>query len=151
MLLGLKADLIFSKKVDSSKARAFATRNGLSFIETSAKLNQNVEAAFKQIVTDVQDTIPPPPIPTEKPHATLDIDSERQAEREKDVKDLSAALQRISKEQFPVFKRKPFASPKPNKRVEEDVKADSPSNINEVNSVYHVCYILTPWIGDLER
>ena len=51
MLVGNKSDLRHLRAVPSEEARAFAEKNGLSFIETSALDSTNVEAAFQNILT----------------------------------------------------------------------------------------------------
>ena len=53
MLVGNKFDLRHLRMVDSMEARAFAERNGLSFIETSALDSTNVETAFNSIVREI--------------------------------------------------------------------------------------------------
>uniref|UniRef100_A0A8V0Z564 small monomeric GTPase n=1 Tax=Gallus gallus TaxID=9031 RepID=A0A8V0Z564_CHICK len=54
MLVGNKSDLRHLRAVPTDEARAFAEKNGLSFIETSALDSTNVEAAFQTILTDLQ-------------------------------------------------------------------------------------------------
>ncbi|PIO14322.1 hypothetical protein AB205_0117440, partial [Aquarana catesbeiana] len=53
MLVGNKSDLRHLRAVPTDEARAFAEKNGLSFIETSALDSTNVEAAFQTILTDL--------------------------------------------------------------------------------------------------
>ncbi|KAI0081455.1 GTPase [Panus rudis PR-1116 ss-1] len=53
MLVGNKSDLKHLRAVPTEEAKAFATENGLSFIETSALDASNVEAAFQTILTDI--------------------------------------------------------------------------------------------------
>ncbi|PPQ66026.1 hypothetical protein CVT26_010782 [Gymnopilus dilepis] len=53
MLVGNKSDLKHLRAVPTDEAKAFATENGLSFIETSALDASNVEAAFQTILTDI--------------------------------------------------------------------------------------------------
>ncbi|KAH9404080.1 Ras- protein Rab-11A, partial [Tyrophagus putrescentiae] len=53
MLVGNKSDLRHLRAVPTDEARAFAERNNLSFIETSALDSTNVEAAFQQILTEI--------------------------------------------------------------------------------------------------
>ncbi|ELW62390.1 Ras-related protein Rab-11A [Tupaia chinensis] len=52
MLVGNKSDLRHLRAVPTDEARAFAEKNGLSFIETSALDSTNVEAAFQTILTE---------------------------------------------------------------------------------------------------
>uniref|UniRef100_A0A3Q0TBC3 small monomeric GTPase n=1 Tax=Amphilophus citrinellus TaxID=61819 RepID=A0A3Q0TBC3_AMPCI len=51
MLVGNKSDLRHLRAVPTDEARAFAEKNTLSFIETSALDSTNVEEAFKSILT----------------------------------------------------------------------------------------------------
>lgn len=54
MLVGNKSDLRHLRAVPSDEARAFAEANNLSFIETSALDSTNVETAFENILTGIQ-------------------------------------------------------------------------------------------------
>lgn len=51
MLVGNKSDLRHLRAVLTDEAKAFAERNGLSFIETSALDSTNVDNAFQNILT----------------------------------------------------------------------------------------------------
>ena len=51
MLVGNKSDLKHLRAVPTDEAKAFATENNLSFIETSALDASNVEAAFQNILS----------------------------------------------------------------------------------------------------
>lgn len=53
MLVGNKSDLRHLRAVPTDEAKAFAERNNLSFIETSALDSTNVETAFQNILTDI--------------------------------------------------------------------------------------------------
>nr|CAD7461135.1 unnamed protein product [Timema tahoe] len=53
MLVGNKSDLRHLRAVPTDEAKAFAERNGLSFIETSALDSTNVETAFQNILTEI--------------------------------------------------------------------------------------------------
>jgi small GTP-binding protein len=53
MLVGNKSDLKHLRAVPTEEATAFAERNGLSFIETSALDSTNVELAFQNILTEI--------------------------------------------------------------------------------------------------
>uniref|UniRef100_A0A673B6Y9 Small monomeric GTPase n=1 Tax=Sphaeramia orbicularis TaxID=375764 RepID=A0A673B6Y9_9TELE len=53
MLVGNKSDLRHLRAVPTDEARAFAEKNGLSFLETSALDSTNVETAFQTILTGV--------------------------------------------------------------------------------------------------
>lgn len=53
MLVGNKNDLRHLRAVPTDEAKAFAEKNSLSFIETSALDSTNVETAFQQILTDI--------------------------------------------------------------------------------------------------
>uniref|UniRef100_A0A3Q1GQ69 RAB11B, member RAS oncogene family n=1 Tax=Acanthochromis polyacanthus TaxID=80966 RepID=A0A3Q1GQ69_9TELE len=50
MLVGNKSDLRHLRAVPTDEAKAFAEKNTLSFIETSALDSTNVEEAFKNIL-----------------------------------------------------------------------------------------------------
>lgn len=51
MLVGNKSDLRHLRAVLTDEAKAFAEKNGLSFIETSALDSTNVDMAFQNILT----------------------------------------------------------------------------------------------------
>jgi len=53
MLVGNKSDLRHLRAVPTEEAKAFAEKNTLSFIETSALDSTNVETAFHQILTEI--------------------------------------------------------------------------------------------------
>uniref|UniRef100_A0A3Q2VBX5 small monomeric GTPase n=1 Tax=Haplochromis burtoni TaxID=8153 RepID=A0A3Q2VBX5_HAPBU len=53
MLVGNKSDLRHLRAVPTDEARAFAEKNTISFIETSALDSTNVEEAFKSILTEI--------------------------------------------------------------------------------------------------
>ncbi|KAK9754741.1 Ras family [Popillia japonica] len=53
MLVGNKSDLRHLRAVLTDEAKAFAERNGLSFIETSALDSTNVDNAFQNILTEI--------------------------------------------------------------------------------------------------
>lgn len=53
MLVGNKSDLRHLRAVPTEEAKAFAERNTLSFIETSALDSTNVENAFQNILTEI--------------------------------------------------------------------------------------------------
>jgi GTPase SAR1 family protein len=53
MLVGNKSDLRHLRAVPTEEAKAFAERNTLSFIETSALDSTNVETAFQNILTGI--------------------------------------------------------------------------------------------------
>ncbi|TKR96296.1 hypothetical protein L596_010338 [Steinernema carpocapsae] len=53
MLVGNKSDLRHLRAVPTDEAKAYAERNQLSFIETSALDSTNVEAAFTNILTEI--------------------------------------------------------------------------------------------------
>ncbi len=54
MLVGNKSDLRHLRAVPTDEAKAYAEKNSLSFIETSALDSTNVEAAFTNILTGTQ-------------------------------------------------------------------------------------------------
>lgn len=51
MLVGNKSDLRHLRAVPTEEATEFASKNGLSFIETSALDASNVELAYQNILT----------------------------------------------------------------------------------------------------
>ncbi|TNN66781.1 Ras-related protein Rab-11B [Liparis tanakae] len=53
MQVGNKSDLRHLRAVPTDEARAFAEKNAISFIETSALDSTNVEEAFKNILTEI--------------------------------------------------------------------------------------------------
>ncbi|XP_046857520.1 ras-related protein Rab-11B [Xenia sp. Carnegie-2017] len=53
MLVGNKSDLRHLRAVPTEEAKAFAEKNSLSFIETSALDSTNVEQAFQNILTEI--------------------------------------------------------------------------------------------------
>lgn len=53
MLVGNKSDLRHLRAVPTEEAKAFAERNELSFIETSALDSTNVEVAFRNILEEI--------------------------------------------------------------------------------------------------
>ncbi|KAL2350441.1 ras family-domain-containing protein [Cryomyces antarcticus] len=53
MLVGNKSDLRHLRAVPTEEAKAFASENNLSFIETSALDASNVELAFQNILTEI--------------------------------------------------------------------------------------------------
>ncbi|GBG82785.1 hypothetical protein CBR_g36316 [Chara braunii] len=53
MLVGNKSDLRHLRGVSTDDAQAFAEKEGLSFIETSALESTNVETAFQKILTEI--------------------------------------------------------------------------------------------------
>ena len=50
VLIGNKNDLVDDKEIKTEEGQAFANRNGMQFIETSAKENTNVTEAFECLV-----------------------------------------------------------------------------------------------------
>ena len=49
ILIGNKNDLVDDKEIKTEEGQAFANRNGMQFIETSAKENTNVTEAFESL------------------------------------------------------------------------------------------------------
>ena len=49
ILLGNKCDLNDDREIQPDEGRAFADRNGMEFMETSAKMNTNVSEAFETL------------------------------------------------------------------------------------------------------
>ena len=57
MLVGNKSDLRHLRAVPTAEAKAFAERNRLSFVETSALDSTNVDSAFHSILSEISRTI----------------------------------------------------------------------------------------------
>ena len=49
ILIGNKNDLVDEREINADEGQAFANRNGMQFIETSAKMNTNVNEAFEAL------------------------------------------------------------------------------------------------------
>jgi len=49
ILIGNKCDLTDDREIQSEEGKAFALRNGMEFMETSAKMNTNVTEAFETL------------------------------------------------------------------------------------------------------
>ena len=49
ILIGNKNDLVNDREIQSEEGQAFANRNGMEFIETSAKMNTNVTEEFEAL------------------------------------------------------------------------------------------------------
>ena len=49
ILIGNKSDLVDDREIKTEEGQAFANRNGMKFIETSAKMNTNVNEAFETL------------------------------------------------------------------------------------------------------
>jgi GTPase SAR1 family protein len=54
VLIGNKCDLVHERKVTKEEAAAFAKRQGMKYMETSAKTCANVQDAFKIMATEIQ-------------------------------------------------------------------------------------------------
>jgi len=57
MLVGNKCDLKHLRAVSTEDAQAFAQKEGLTFIETSALDGSRVEEAFKQLLTQIHEIV----------------------------------------------------------------------------------------------
>ena len=55
LLVGTKMDLDAQRQVSKEAVEGFAHCNGMEYIETSARLNQNVEEAFKLLAKNIHD------------------------------------------------------------------------------------------------
>jgi GTPase KRas protein len=52
--VGNKKDLYNNREISTEEGKYLAQRLGVEFIETSAKSNSNVEAAFKSVVRQIK-------------------------------------------------------------------------------------------------
>jgi len=66
MLVGNKSDLRHLRAVPTDEAKAYAERNQLSFIETSALDSTNVEAAFTNILTEIYRSVSTRQVPPDR-------------------------------------------------------------------------------------
>merc|ERR1712091_458414 len=57
LLVGNKCDLVNKRVVDKKSAEEFAEKFGITFLETSAKNNPNVEAAFMTMAGEIKQRI----------------------------------------------------------------------------------------------
>jgi Ras-related protein Rab-1A len=55
ILIGNKNDLVDEREINADEGQAFANRNGMQFIETSAKMNTNVNEAFEALARLMMD------------------------------------------------------------------------------------------------
>lgn len=60
MLVGNKGDLADQRSVSIEEAEEFAAKNGISFLETSAKNATNVEEAFLTMASQIKSRMGPP-------------------------------------------------------------------------------------------
>ena len=58
LLVGNKCDLAYERKVTFEEAKAFADRNHIDYIETSAKLDKNVDRAFLLLARKIKKGTP---------------------------------------------------------------------------------------------
>ena len=58
MILGNKCDMEEQRIISKERGKAIARENGISFLETSAKTNVNIEEAFFQICESILEAIP---------------------------------------------------------------------------------------------
>lgn len=73
LLVGNKSDLRHLRAVPTEEARAYAERNQLNFIETSALDSTNVETAFTNILTEIYRSVSTRQVP---PDRTVPINSQ---------------------------------------------------------------------------
>lgn len=66
MLVGNKSDLRHLRAVPTEEATAYAERNQLSFIETSALDSTNVEKAFTNILTEIYKSVSTRQVPNDR-------------------------------------------------------------------------------------
>jgi small GTP-binding protein len=53
MLVGNKSDLESARQVSTQEGKDFAMKHGLNFIETSAKMGTQIEAAFQKVIHEI--------------------------------------------------------------------------------------------------
>lgn len=56
ILIGNKSDLVDQRAIDEADARAFAKKNGMQYMETSAKSADNVTEAFLAMTKDIYES-----------------------------------------------------------------------------------------------
>ena len=71
VLIGNKCDLTYERKVTKEEAAAFAKRQGMKYLETSAKTCANVHDAFKMMATEVQSRVSKVSTITPSGHSSL--------------------------------------------------------------------------------
>lgn len=76
LLIGNKADDTERRAVSAEAARAFADSIGVSYVETSAKTAQNVEAAFIQMAQQLRQSFESAPAATPSPAAKFSLTNE---------------------------------------------------------------------------
>lgn len=57
VLVGNKCDLVNSREIKQEDGQSLAELEGISFLETSAKENLNVEEAFLQMITQIHQVV----------------------------------------------------------------------------------------------
>jgi small GTP-binding protein len=67
LIVGNKCDLVERRQVTTEAGTEFAQRQGLIFMETSAKVNTNIEEAFRQLSKQLVDAELAKPKPAETP------------------------------------------------------------------------------------
>ncbi|CAI8043188.1 Ras-related protein Rab-8B [Geodia barretti] len=82
LLVGNKTDLQDRRQVRDMDGRNLAQEHNISFIETSALRNENIEEAFSMLVGNIM-TKQPHTMRATSPSITLDIDEDEDEEREK--------------------------------------------------------------------
>eukprot|EP00658_Telonema_sp_P-2_P007115 TRINITY_DN12651_c0_g1_i3.p1 TRINITY_DN12651_c0_g1~~TRINITY_DN12651_c0_g1_i3.p1 ORF type:complete len:166 (+),score=56.15 TRINITY_DN12651_c0_g1_i3:125-622(+) len=70
LLVGNKCDLANKRVVDKKAAEEFAEKHGITFLETSAKNNQNVDAAFMTMAGEIKTRIAKKPQVDKSPNTT---------------------------------------------------------------------------------
>jgi Ras-related protein Rab-8A len=77
ILVGNKCDMAEKRVVERERAQALADEYGLSFLETSAKANVNVEEAFMMLARDIKKRlIDTQNVVSNKPPQTVSLESE---------------------------------------------------------------------------
>ena len=71
VLIGNKCDMTYERKVTKEEAAAFAKRQGMKYMETSAKTCANVQEVFKIMATEVQGRVAKSSSSTPAGHSSL--------------------------------------------------------------------------------
>ena len=87
LLIGNKCDLESKREVSFQEGKEFAEKNGMKFIETSAKTNQKVSEAFESFVDDIIRSM------EKKLNKSNEENNNNKEEIEKDYKELNKKIE----------------------------------------------------------